>query len=57
MQSDRDAGRAFEEWGRAYEEERQLKELGPSFAFGYGEVEEPREARRPEAHAELAGRG
>ncbi len=58
MESDQDAARAFEEWGRAYEGERRLKELGPSFAFGYGEVEEPREARRPEARAEkLAGRG
>ena len=49
------ARKAYEEWADAHEDLQRLQNYGAELAFGYAEVEEPREMRHPEARAEMAG--
>jgi hypothetical protein len=55
LDTDGDARRAYEEWADAHEALQQLNDYGAELAFGYAEMEEPREVRHPEAKAEMAG--
>ena len=54
LDTDGDACRAYEEWADAHEELQKLNDFGAELAFGYAELEEPREVRHPEAKAEMA---
>ncbi len=37
-------------WAGTHEDPQRLQNYGPDLAFGYSEIEEPREMRHPEAH-------
>ncbi|MDQ3639437.1 MAG: hypothetical protein M3426_15910 [Actinomycetota bacterium] len=55
LDSDEDSRRAYEEWASAHEDLQQLVSYGAELAFGYAEVDEPREMRLPEAREALSG--
>ena len=55
LDHDEDARRAWEEWADAHEDLQKLQSYGESLAFGYAEVDEPREMSHPEARAGGAG--
>jgi len=49
LDNDPDARKAWDEWADAHEGLQRLQNYGPDLAFGYAEVDEPREMRHPEA--------
>jgi hypothetical protein len=49
LDNDPDARKAWEEWAEAHEDLQRLHNYGADLAFGYSELEEPREMRHPEA--------
>ncbi len=55
LDTDGDARKAYEEWADAHGDLQKLNDYGAELAFGYAEMEEPREVRHPEAKAEMAG--
>ena len=55
LATDEGARKAYEEWADAHEDLQRLQNYGAELAFGYAEVDEPREMRHPEAKAELVG--
>jgi hypothetical protein len=55
LDTDGNARKAYEEWADAHEALQKLNDYGAELAFGYAEMEEPREVRHPEAKAEMAG--
>lgn len=50
LDNDPDARKAWDEWADAHEGLQRLQNYGPDLAFGYAEVDEPREMRHPEAN-------
>ena len=55
LDTDGNARKAYEEWADAHEALQKLNDYGAELAFGYAEMEEPREARQATAKAEMAG--
>ncbi len=55
LDNDPDARKAWDEWADAHEGLQRLQNYGPDLAFGYAEVDEPREMRLPEAREALSG--
>ena len=55
LATDEEGRKAYEEWASAHADLQRLESYGAELAFGYAEMEEPREVRHPEAKAEMAG--
>ncbi len=55
LDSDEDGRKSYEAWADAHGELERVESYGTELGLGYAELEEPAEARHPEARAEMAG--